>query len=73
MENIFWPQVSEFDTSNPWKNPNPMKNISRSAQGVMGREDTKVIKNVKCKSIKRDFGNDRDFFLAAVYYTYEDL
>ena len=39
-----------------------MKNISRSAQGIMGREDTKVIKNVKCKSIKRDFENDRDFF-----------
>ena len=39
-----------------------MKNISRSAQGIMGREDTKVIKNVKCKSIKRDFEKDRDFF-----------
>ena len=50
-----------------------MKNVSRSAQGIMGREDTKVIKNVKCKSSKRDFENDRDLFLAAVYYTYEDL
>ena len=33
----------------------------------------KLIKNVKCKSSKRDFENDRDFFFTAVYYAYEDL
>lgn len=33
----------------------------------------KLIKNVKCKLSKRDFENDRDLFLAAVYYAYEDL
>lgn len=51
MENIFWPQVSEFGTSNPRKNPNPMKNVSRS--GKRGHERSEAVGAWGCKAIDK--------------------